>query len=203
MYTAREHWEHIYTTKVSNEVSWYQEDPQTSVALIVSTNLGENAHIIDVGGGDSRLADKLLDRGFKYITLLDISSGALEKSKKRLGTRAGMVKWVVSDIREFETDERYDIWHDRATLHFLTAEKDINKYVDSVRRFLKPHGYLIISTFSTKGPKKCSGLDIQQYSEDSMKKLFSDFDHIKSFEEKHVTPWEADQIFIFSMFRKR
>lgn len=201
-YDAKEHWESIYQTKKPNEVSWYQDKPNTSLKLIAEVGLGKNASIIDIGAGDSKLVDNLLDIGFRNITVLDISSTALEKAKKRLGNRADAVKWVVSDLREFETSDRYDIWHDRAVLHFLTAEEDVNKYVEVIRRFLKPNGYLILSTFSENGPKRCSGLDIKQYSEDSVKELFSNFEHVKSFEEEHLTPLGASQIFIYSIFRK-
>lgn len=201
--STKKHWENIFSTKNFNEVSWYQENPKTSVDLILSVNLDKNAHIIDVGAGDSKLADSLLDLGFRNISVLDVSSKALEKTKKRLGNKADSVKWIVSDIREFETNDRYDIWHDRAALHFLTADDDIDKYVNNIRRFLKYNGYLIVSTFSLNGPKRCSGLDIKQYSEDSIKKLFYDFEHIKSFEEKHSTPLGDSQIFIYSVFKKK
>ena len=109
----------------------------------------------------------------------------------------------MSDLREFETNERYDLWHDRAVLHFLTEEEDIKRYIELVRTYLKPKGYVIVSTFSVNGPKKCSGLDVKQYSEDSMKTLFTGFEHIKSFEEEHLTPWGSSQIFIWGVFRKR
>ena len=202
-YDAKEHWEVIYKTKKPDEVSWYQEKPKTSLNLIVEIGLDKGAKIIDVGAGDSKLVDNLLDLGFRNITVLDVSLTALNRAKKRLGDRANEVKWIVSDLREFETNDRYDIWHDRAVLHFLTKEDDIKKYGEVVRKLLKPNGYSIISTFSENGPKKCSGLDIKQYSEDSMKKLFSDFEHIKSFEEEHTTPWNASQIFLYSIFRKK
>jgi len=201
--STKKHWENIFSTKNFNEVSWYQENPKTSVDLILSVNLDKDAKIIDVGAGDSKLADSLLNLGFRNISVLDVSSKALERVKKRLGNKADSIKWIVSDIREFETNDQYDLWHDRAVLHFLTADKDIDKYVNNVRRFLKYKGYLIVSTFSLNGPKRCSGLDIKQYSETSIKKLFYYFDHIKSFEEKHLTPWGDSQIFIYSVFRKK
>ena len=201
--STKKHWENIYQIKNPNEMSWHQEKPTISLGLIAKTGLDKNAKIIDVGAGDSKLVDNLLDLGFRNISVLDISSMALEKAKKRLGDKTDAVKWIVSDLREFETSDRYDLWHDRAVLHFLTAEEDINKYVEVIRRFLKPNGYLILSTFSENGPKRCSGLDIKQYSEDSVKELFSDFEHVKSFEEEHLTPWEASQIFIYSILRKK
>ena len=202
-YDAKEHWENIYKTKNTDEVSWYQEKPETSLNLISETSIEKNAKIIDVGAGASKLADNLLALGFRNITALDVSLNALNESKKRLGDRANNVKWIVSDLREFETNERYDLWHDRAVLHFLTEEEDIKRYIELVRTYLKPKGYVIVSTFSVNGPKRCSGLDVRQYSEDSMKTLFTGFEHIKSFEEEHLTPWGSSQIFIWGVFRKR
>ncbi len=202
-YDAKEHWENIWTTKKSNEVSWYQEYPKTSINLILPTNPSKDAKIIDVGGGDSNLAETLLDLGFKNITVLDISANALERAKKRLGNKSDMITWIESDILEFENDNRYDIWHDRALLHFLTSEENLKNYVKLVKQHVMQGGYLIISTFSTKGPIKCSGLDTRQYSKESIKELFSnEFEHIKSFEEEHVTPRGMGQIFTWNVFRK-
>ena len=203
VYDAKKHWENIYQTKKLNEVSWYQEKPKTSLKLISEANLDKDAKIIDVGAGDSRLVDNLLVLGFRNITVLDVSPTALNRARKRLRDKANSVKWIESNLREFETSDRYDLWHDRAVLHFLTAEDDIGQYVDRVRRFLKPEGYLIVSAFSVNGPKRCSGLEVMQYSEDSLKKLFSGFECIESFEEEHVTPLGASQIFICSMFKKQ
>jgi len=201
-YDAKEHWENIYQTKKSDEISWFQEKPHTSLNLIAETDLDKDSRIIDIGAGDSRLVDNLLVLGFRNITVLDISSTALNRTKKRLRNKANSVKWIVSDLMEFETNNRYGLWHDRAVLHFLTEEEEINRYVEKVKQLLKPNGYLIVSTFSLKGPKKCSGLDIKQHSKDSMKKIFSGFEHIKSFEEEHLTPWGDSQIFIYGLFKK-
>ena len=170
--------------------------------MITETGLNKDAKIIDIGAGDSKLVDNLIDKGFRNITILDISTTASNKVKKRLGDRAD-VKYIASDLREFKPDEKYDIWYDRAVLHFLTTDEDVNMYVGIVKRFLKSHGYLIVSTFSVNRPKKCSDLDVRQYSESSMKKLFSDFEHIRSFEEEHKTPWGTSQIFLYSVFRKK
>ncbi len=201
-YDVKEHWEDIWTRKQSNEVSWYQQEPKASLEMILSTNPSKDIQIIDVGGGDSKLVDKLLELDFKNITVLDISTKALERAKERLGQKADSVKWIECDISGFDSKEKYDIWHDRALLHFLTSEEDRQNYVELVRKHLKDGGYLIISTFSTKGPMTCSGLDTRQYSEESMKKLFSEgFDHIKSFEEEHLTPHKTSQIFIYTVFR--
>lgn len=202
-YDAKEYWENVWTGKKSNEVSWYQEDPKTSLNLILSTNPSKDAKIIDVGGGDSKLVDKLLELNFKNITVLDISEKALERTKERLGQKADKVEWIECDIREFNSENEFDIWHDRALLHFLTSQEDVQNYVKLIRKYVKNRGHLIISSFSTRGPMMCSGLDTKQYSEESMKKLFSDeFEHIKSFEEEHLTPHKTNQVFIYNVFRK-
>lgn len=199
----KEHWEEIYCTKDFNEVSWYQENPKTSVDLILSVNINKDANIIDVGGGDSRFVDKILELNFRNISILDISLKALEKTQQRLGEKAKIVKWINSDLKEFETSDRFDIWHDRALFHFLTSKKDINKYVELVKKYLKPNGYLIIGTFSLKGPEKCSGLKVKRYSKDSIIKIFDKgFKHIKSLEEIHHTPFQTTQSFIFNVFEK-
>jgi predicted TPR repeat methyltransferase len=201
---TKEHWEDVWSRKKSDQVSWYQDYPKTSIEMILSTNPSNNARIIDVGSGDSNLVSELLDLGFKNITVLDISATALEKAKERLGKRAEMVKWTECDIRRFDTNDRYDIWHDRALLHFLTSEDDLKNYVELTRKHVMKGGFLILSAFSTNGPMMCSGLDAKQFSEESMKELFSNgFDHIKSFEEKHTTPFGASQIFIWTVFRKK
>jgi len=204
MYNIKEHWEDVWARKKSNEVSWYQQEPKTSLELILSIQPSKDASIIDVGGGDSRLVDKLLQLGFQNITVLDVSAKALERAKERLGKRAQLIKWIECDVRNFDSDDQYDIWHDRVLLHFLTSDEDLKNYVELTKRHVKTGGYLIISTFSTKGPKMCSGLDTKQYSEESMKKLFSNgFDPVKSFEEEHVTPFGKSQIFTCNVFRKR
>lgn len=207
-FNVQEHWEKIYQLKPAAEVSWYQEKPTTSLRLIAEMGLAKNASIIDVGGGDSLLVDNLLEQEFKDITVLDISPTALQKAKERLERNSREVNWIVADVRELETNrelgagEQYGLWHDRAVLHFLTTEEEIKKYVQAVRRFVKPKGYIIISAFSINGPTSCSGLEVQQYSKESLQKLFTGFEHLTSFEEEHVTPWQTSQVFIYSLFRK-
>ncbi len=202
---TKPHWEEIYQTKDTvREVSWYQDTPKTSVNLILSTRVDKNASIIDIGGGDSRLVDTLVELGFKNICVLDISAKALQKAKTRLGEKGRSVTYIETDILEFDTESRFAIWHDRAAFHFLTKEEDIVRYVTTAGRFIKPNGYLIIATFSTNGPKECSGFAITQYSEDTIKKTFQkNFSHIRSFEEIHTTPFHTKQNFLFTVFKRK
>src|SRR5690606_33602986 len=158
------HWEKIYKTKDLTEVSWYQQKPETSLEFIAALKLKKDAKIIDIGGGDSLLADHLLAEGYRNITVLDISEEALKKAKARLGKKAEQINWVVADAAEFSPSEKYDLWHDRAALHFLTSEDQIKKYLKNLNDSLKRGGHAIIGAFSEKGPTKCSGIEIKQYS---------------------------------------
>jgi len=197
----KKHWETVYETKQHNEVSWTQENPKTSLDFIRATNLSKTAKIIDIGGGDSKLVDFLLEAGYENLTVLDISEKALERAKKRLGKKAEKINWIISDISEFQPETTYDIWHDRATFHFLTTAEQVEKYVQIVEK--QVISFLIIGTFSEKGPKKCSGLDIKQYSENELENQFSNrFRKLKCITEDHITPFETTQNFTFCVFEK-
>ncbi|HJD86662.1 MAG TPA: class I SAM-dependent methyltransferase [Empedobacter falsenii] len=196
------HWEHIYDVKTPQEVSWTQEKPETSLNFIQSFSVDKTAKIIDVGGGESKLVDFLLEEGYENVSVLDISANALEKAKKRLGDRAKKVNWIVADITEFEPTEQYDVWHDRAVFHFLTEDNDIKKYQDLVSKAVK--GKMVIGTFSTNGPLKCSGLEIKQNDEISLTSTFAaDFEKIECFTIDHTTPFDTIQNFIFCSFNKK
>lgn len=202
-FNRKEHWENIYQTKSINEVSWFQSKPETSLDFVEKFNLSKTAKIIDVGGGDSFFVDYLLELGFQNITVLDISEAAIDRAKIRLGEKATLVTWIVEDVANFQLTEKYDFWHDRATFHFLTDEEDVEKYVDTVSKYVESEGFLVVGTFSEQGPKKCSGIDITQYSENSLKKIFDrDFENIECFTINHKTPFDTIQNFVFCSFRK-
>ena len=197
----KQHWEVIYEDKQPNEVSWTQDMPKTSLDFIHSFSLSKTAGIIDVGGGDSKLVDYLLNEGFENITVLDISESALEKAKARLGEKSKKVKWIVSDITEFLPGTTYDLWHDRAMFHFLTTQYQIAKYLDIAKNCVT--GYLTIGTFSEIGPEKCSGLETKHYSEEQLQSQLSDgFLKIRCITEDHITPFNTAQNFLFCGFKR-
>ena len=164
----KKHWETVYETKTQEQVSWTQKIPKDSLDFIQSLKLNKDASIIDIGGGDSFLVDFLLADGYTNISVLDISSKAIERAKDRLGTNATKVTWIVSNIIDFKPEKNYDVWHDRAAFHFLTKENDIKTYVSTTEKYVSKN--LIIGTFSNNGPLKCSGLEITQYSKNKMHK---------------------------------
>lgn len=197
----KEHWEIVYGTRQPHEVSWTQEVPKTSLDFIRGFQLPLSAKIIDVGGGDSRLVDHLLDEGYRDITVLDISEKALERARTRLGERAGMVRWIASDITEFQPDDTYECWHDRAAFHFLTDARDVDTYLSTARQSVT--GYMVIGTFSEEGPRRCSMLDVRQYSEPELQeRLQEGFRKIRCINEVHVTPFDTWQHFLFCSFRR-
>jgi 2-polyprenyl-3-methyl-5-hydroxy-6-metoxy-1,4-benzoquinol methylase len=201
---TQHHWDKVYETKAENELSWFQAYPHRSVELIEQCNLPRNASVIDIGGGDSHLVDALLSLGFSNITVLDISAAGINRAKARLGEKAAQVTWIVSAITELKPVVQYDLWHDRAAFHFLTREEHIDKYVSIAGEAVKKDGYLILSTFSEKGPTKCSGLEIKQYSEISMPARFNEaFEKINCMYEDHTTPMDRTQNFIFCIFRRK
>ena len=200
--SKKQHWETVYKTKNAEEVSWTQQIPEISLQLIKSLNLNKSSKIIDIGGGDSRLVDYLLQEGFENITVLDISASALEKAKVRLGVNAEQVTWIESDILDFSPMESYDLWHDRAAFHFLTDETEIIKYQSIVKDAVASH--LIIGTFSEDGPLKCSGLQIKQYNAENLNAIFSDkFKLVSAINEDHITPFNTKQNFLFCSFIKK
>ena len=199
----KDHWEKVYQTKELAEVSWYEPLPETSLRLISELTPSRDAAVIDIGGGDSLLADHLLELGYTNITVLDISMAAIERAKVRLSTKAIQIKWIVSDMLLFSGDGEFDIWHDRATFHFLNEAQDKDIYLQMVNNHLKAEGYLVMSTFSLNGPEKCSSLPVQQYSEDSLNDFFNRyFKKIKCFIKDHETPFQTFQQFIVCVFRK-
>lgn len=201
-FDRKKHWENIYGTKKINEVSWYQPTPETSLNLIDDLNIPKAASIIDIGGGDSFLVDNLLELGYQDITVLDISKKAIERAKLRIGKKSKQVKWIEADASNFTPTETYDLWHDRAAFHFLTDESEINNYIKAAKKGVKDSGYLIIGTFSTDGPKKCSGIEITQYSKKSLVSQFKDFQKLNCQIIEHETPFNTTQSFIFCTFKK-
>ena len=203
MLNNRDHWENVFATKGEQEVSWFQPYPESSIEFIELFRMPTDANIIDVGGGDSRFVDALIDKGYKNIWLLDISANAIERAKKRLAGKDAGVNYIVCDVIDFKPEVEFDFWHDRAAFHFLTSENAIDRYVSIAEKSIRKDGYLILGTFSEKGPTKCSGLDIKQYNEAGMSSRFEAFfDRIKCIEVEHHTPFNTIQNFLFCSFKK-
>ncbi len=201
---SKEHWEQVYTGKLTDAVSWYQVHADRSLHLIASANVSLTESLIDVGGGASTLVDDLLARNFQDITVLDLSSAALNSAKARLGDRANMVKWLEADVTKVDLPlHAYDVWHDRAVFHFLTTTEDRLAYVQTVLRAVKPGGHVIVATFAEDGPLRCSGLPVMRYSARELHAEFGGALALVAHErELHHTPFGTTQQFTYCHFRK-
>lgn len=199
----KNHWENIYQSKSFEEVSWYQTEPTISLEFLKELKIPLDAKIIDIGGGDSYFVDHLISLGYQNITVLDISELALEKARERLKEKADRVQWIVADISKFEVEEKFDFWHDRAAFHFLTSDTEINSYIEILNKSMNKNGSIVIGTFSEAGPTKCSGIDIKQYSEQSLSQRLSVFfKKIRCVNVDHLTPFNTIQNFVFCSFMK-
>ena len=196
---AQAHWERIYAEKVPTEVSWYRPHLETSLALVEQYAPGRSSAVIDIGGGVSTLVDDLLAREYENITVLDISQTAIDANRKRLGRASERIAWLVGDITKVELESSaYDVWHDRAVFHFLTAPSDRTAYVRQVARAMKRGGHVIISAFGPEGPTKCSGLDVVRYAAESLHAEFgAGFRLLSSSVEQHHTPFGTIQQFVY------
>ncbi|MBI5931292.1 MAG: class I SAM-dependent methyltransferase [Chloroflexi bacterium] len=205
MDNTKSHWEQVYATKGSNEVSWYQTQPQKSLELIQGTGITHDAQIIDIGGGASTLVDFLLQADFQNVTVLDISAASLHNAQQRLGNAAKRVTWLETDITQATlATDFYDVWHDRAVFHFLTNPADRLAYVQLAKQALKPNGHIIVATFAPDGPTRCSGLDVVRYDPEHLHGEFGEpFELVASYHELHQTPFGTEQSFIYCYCKKR
>lgn len=199
----KEHWQDIYDRKKYTEVTWFQPEPKMSLSLIRELQLNKDAKVLDVGAGSSTLVDYLLQDGFHNIFLLDLSQNAFAQSKTRLGDKSKKVQWLEGDVRNFNLNQKFDLWHDRAVFHFLTKKEDQNSYLKNLNEFLGIGAYFIISTFAENGPLKCSGLEIVRYGKDELiQKIGSNFQLLDFQKEDHISPGGMEQKFNYWVFKK-
>lgn len=197
-----DHWNNVYASKGEAEVSWYQEMPAVSLELLDLAGADPRSAVIDIGGGLSRLADELLARGYRDVSVLDISGTALAAARARLGEAGDAISWIEADIVSWSPDRQYDVWHDRAAFHFLIQPADQAAYAERLRSALRPGGHAIIGTFAPDGPEKCSGLPVARHDAQSLSAILGPaFSLVHTRRHAHVTPAGATQNFQFSVFR--
>lgn len=200
----KDHWEQVYSTKLTQKLGWYEPHLQTSLSWIKGMNLAAGAPIIDVGGGASTLVDDLLEAGYRSVTVLDISEKAVSIVKARLGKRAELATWLEGDITLVDLPIHYfELWHDRAVFHFLTEQKQQRKYRENLLKALKPGGHLIVGTFALEAPAKCSGLPVQRYSPEQLENtLGGEFELKHHHKELHLTPGGVEQMYLYCQFHR-
>ena len=201
--TRADHWEHVYSTTGPDQVSWFQAEARLSHRLIASLSPARSSAIIDIGAGASTLVDGLLDAGYEALTVLDLAPAALQVARTRLGPRASLVRWLAADVLDATLPEAFfDVWHDRAVFHFLTADAERRRYVEQVRKATRPGGLVVVATFAEDGPTRCSGLDVARYSPTQLHAVFgAPFVLLESHRELHTTPSGATQAFTYCACR--
>jgi len=198
------HWQKVWTTKEPDSVSWHQPSPDMSLRLIEAAGLRKDAGVVDVGGGASELVDRLVERGWVHVAVLDVSEAAITHAAERLGMLAEEVTWIVSDVLEWRpVPGLFELWHDRACFHFLTDEDDRRKYAQVMATALVPGGVALLATFAMDGPEKCSGLPVQRHDRASLTEaLAPDFELVDELAEEHSTPGGAVQKFRWWVLRR-
>lgn len=198
------HWEEVYRSRPSTAVSWYQPEPALSLQWIREVAPPPDSSILDVGAGASLLVDRLLDAGYRNPAVLDISSTALSEVRERLGDRAEEVEWFTGDLLDFAAPRRFDLWHDRAVLHFLREPEQQRRYAEVLRRTVAPGGYALLATFALGGPTRCSGLEVVRYDCATMADLLGPaFVGVREAAEVHRTPGGGEQLFQYCLFVHR
>ena len=199
----QDHWNAIYRLKGGRGVSWFELEPATSLAMLEAAGLTAETCVLDVGGGESHLIDALLGKGLRCLAVLDVSAEALARTRARLSGLGTTVTWIDSDVTGDWTIEPVDIWHDRAMFHFLLEPEDRARYVEQMKRTLKPDGSAIIATFADDGPEMCSGLPVMRYSSERLaSELGSDYALVETRRHTHITPNNLTQSFQYSRFRR-
>ena len=202
---AERHWQRVYLERDASTVSWFEDSPIASLELLERAHLTNSSSLIDVGGGASALIDALLARGCEHLTVLDISSAALDVSRARLGAAAERVTWLAADITTARLPvAAYDVWHDRAVFHFLTDPSSRAAYVTALKNSLRPNGHALIATFAPDGPLKCSGLETVRYNEATLLEVLGtdQFTLLEGRLVQHITPSGGTQIFTYALFRR-
>ncbi|CAN7336995.1 MULTISPECIES: class I SAM-dependent methyltransferase [Ensifer] len=199
----RAHWDAAYASKDEAGVSWFEGTPEVSLRLIHEYGRGLPASLIDIGGGASRLVDRLLEEGGWSVAVLDLSPTALGAARARLGARGEAVEWIAADVTDWSPSRQYDIWHDRAAFHFLTGAAERAAYVERLCAAVKPSGHAIIATFAPDGPNRCSGLPVMRYDPAALAEVIGpSFRLVEAIRHQHKTPWNSVQAFQFSALQR-
>lgn len=198
------HWDAVHRGDEAGR-SWFQSQPTTSLRLIreLCPDPSEDGTVVDVGAGTSRLVDGLLAAGHRDVTLVDVSAAALDRVRDRLGVDA-RVHTVAGDVLAWQPERTFDVWHDRATLHFLIEDDELTAYAALARTAVAPGGHAVIATFASDGPSTCSALPVRGHDAAGLAALFEPgFELVHSERQEHTTPRGEHQPFTWVVLRRR
>ena len=194
------HWDHAYAQGEATR-SWYEPGPVMSLRMIDAAGVSADVSVVDIGGGTSRLVDSLLARGHRDLTVVDISESALHVAQQRLGRDAARVTWTHADIRDWSPGRTYDVWHDRAVVHFMTSADDQHRYRGALEGASRPGTVAVFGCFASDGPTHCSGLPVvRRDPPDLAEFLGAGWSLVAQDREEHVTPGGGVQPFTWAAF---
>jgi cyclopropane fatty-acyl-phospholipid synthase-like methyltransferase len=200
--SRQEFWQGVHGSKPVVGVSWWQSVPELSLGLVDQAQVDQGDPIIDVGAGWSTLVDHLVDRQYRDLTAIDLSTTALNTVRERLGPAGDHVVLQVADVLDLHPNRMYALWHDRAVYHFLTEPAERADYLASLQRCLRPGGRVVVATFGPDGPTSCSGLPIVRYTHQELAAQFPGYELLATSGEDHVTPWGSTQQFTAVLLRR-
>jgi hypothetical protein len=197
------HWDGAYALGDASR-SWFQQEPELSLQMLDTAGVAAGDSLIDVGGGASPLVDVLLSRGYKDVTVLDVSVTGMQYARWRLGPGARQVRWLVADVLTWQPERRYQAWHDRAVFHFLTTGQARQQYMRSLHAATAATAVAVFGCFAPDGPQRCSGLPLARYDPPGLgRELGSQWALIAEAREEHVTPAGLIQPFTWAAFRRQ
>jgi len=200
---AAAHWDDAYA-EGEDAASWFQAYPTASLTMLDAAGVSADDSVIDVGGGASCFVDALIGRGFRDMTVLDISSTGMRYAQRRLGAQAQRVHWLVADLLTWQPPRRYRVWHDRAVFHFLTSRATQSQYLDVLDAATEPDSVAVFGLFAPDGPQQCSGLPVARYSVTALAdRLGGGWKLIREDREEHTTPRGRTQPFTWAALRKQ
>ena len=192
-----QHWNTAYNNADPETLGWYQKEHDVTNDLL---SLCEGNRIIDVGAGATTLVQTLVDREYE-VTVLDISSEALRILSSRHGEG---VDYILGDLSNRLELEKYDIWHDRAVLHFLLEEHEYESYVSNLESCIPSGRFAVIETFSIDGAEMCCGLNLRRYNEEMLIDLLGDnWQLIKAINHVYTNPSGGERPYISALFKRK
>jgi trans-aconitate methyltransferase len=200
---AAAHWDGAYAQGDGTR-SWFEKHPDMSLQMLGSARISAADALIDVGGGASPLTGALLERGFRDLTVLDISAPGMQQARDRLGSRADQVHWLTADVLSWRPQRHYQAWHDRAVYHFLTTDEHLQQYLHTLDTATAPDAIAVFGCFAPDGPQHCSGLPVARYSPAQLaRQIGAKWLLISRDREEHITPAGTLQPFTWIALRRQ
>ena len=202
MPSTPQHWDAAYGQGETTR-GWYQPEARVSMELLTQAGVPTSSSIVDIGGGASVFVDDLLRAGFEDITVLDHSPVGIDIARARLGSQSERVTWIVHDLLTWTPPRPYDVWHDRAVLHFLLDDDEQSRYADVLRSATHPGSIAVIGVFGPTGPQMCSGLPVQRYDAAALDTLLAPaFQRIATRDDVHAKPDGSTQDYVWWVGRR-